>query len=306
MNLTQQAVALLPPRLRRAVEKSGIHCELWEIRLRLLRPISLTKGGENLCIDEEGRRCPPHRGICATQEELQWVLERATASSLYQHHPSLRRGYVTTARGIRVGICGRGLYGEEAASPSQVIQISSLNIRIPCFAPDAARDALEFFRKLPLASTLFFAPPGGGKTTFIRSLALRCSMGDLGKPLRVAAVDEREELFGAETENGAGLLDVLRGYSKEDALECALRVMNPQILVCDELGTPADCRAVERLSTGGVVFFATAHASSPEELLRRGELGGLIRKGYFPYLCRLALGASGIRADFFRFEELVS
>lgn len=43
----------------------------------------------------------------------------------------------------------------------------------------------------------------------------------------------------------------------------ALRCMNPQVIVCDELGTPGDAEAVAQGVASGVVFFATVHCDDP-------------------------------------------
>ena len=52
----------------------------------------------------------------------------------------------------------------------------------------------------------------------------------------------------------------------------ALRCMNPQVIVCDELGTPGDAEAVAQGVASGVVFFATVHCDDPAGLRKKPEL----------------------------------
>ena len=49
----------------------------------------------------------------------------------------------------------------------------------------------------------------------------------------------------------------------------ALRCMNPQVIVCDELGTQADLQAVEAGLACGVVFVASVHCDTLEALNRK-------------------------------------
>ncbi len=298
----ENGLALLPPRLAASVEKSALGACIWEIRLRRNGPFSLTVGGENVCIDQEGRRCPPRCALTCKKEDLEWVLQKATDSSLYRYMPSLKKGYVTTPAGVRVGICSRGF--SDTDNEARPMEISSLNLRIPYMKKGSADGALRYYRDHPLESTLFFSPPGGGKTTLMRDLARRLSLGETGRLYRVAVADEREELFPSHQDRGGGLLDVLSGYGKEEAMERAVRVLNPQVLVCDEVGN-RECRGIRTMASSGVVFMATAHASSTEELTRRGELGELIREGYFPLLARLTLSGKGLSLDFVRCEDLL-
>lgn len=296
----ENALALLPPSLACAVENSGRREALQEIRLRKNGVLSLTVGGENLCVDAYGHPCRPEKGLRCVEEDLLYVVEKATDGSLYRYMPALQKGYVTTPAGVRVGICGTGVYASQ--NGAERIEISSLNLRLPREGRGCAREALAYYHSKGLASTLFYAPPGGGKTTLMRDLSRGLSMGELGSAYRVAVADEREEIFPAEYPS-LGLLDVMRGYTKEEAMECALRVLNPQILVCDEVGN-GDCGAIRRLATSGIVFMATAHASSKEELLRRGELGELIREGYFPLLAEIRFAPRGLGVCFCSAGEL--
>ena len=57
--------------------------------------------------------------------------------------------------------------------------------------------------------------------------------------------------------------DVYTRYPKAKAIEMALRCMNPQAIVCDELGTAADAEALEAGLASGVVFLASVHCESP-------------------------------------------
>lgn len=61
----------------------------------------------------------------------------------------------------------------------------------------------------------------------------------------------------------------------------ALRCMNPQAIICDELGTQADAAAVEEGLASGVVFLASVHCDRPEHLERKPQLARLLHTGAF-------------------------
>ena len=57
--------------------------------------------------------------------------------------------------------------------------------------------------------------------------------------------------------------------------------MNPQIIACDELGTPGDAEAVAQGTASGVVFFATVHCDTPAGLRQKPQLAPLLATGAF-------------------------
>ena len=299
MDAVDHALNLLPPALASAVEKSQTASRLWEIRLRLGAPLGLTVAGDNLFLDAQGRRCSAQGGLLCTAEHLQEVLQRATGRSLYRYEECLRRGFITTSHGIRLGVCGRAGPGKDTREGVDLIGLSSVNLRLPHSVPGSATQALAFFRQYPLASTLIVAPPGAGKTTFLRDLALRLSLGELDKVYRVAVVDEREELFFPGLGRPTGALDVRSAYTKAWGLECALRVMNPQVLCCDEIGNPRECEILSQQANAGVAVLATLHGQEYSQIMARPAVGKLIHDGVFSYLCFLQQERGVRRAVFY-------
>ena len=128
---------------------------------------------------------------------------------------------------------------------------------------------------------LIYSPPGLGKTTALRSLIT--SLSALGK--RVAVIDERCELSGAY---GA---DVLSGYRRTVGIELAIRTLNPEVIVIDEIGKD-EADGVRRSLLCGVPVIATAHAGSRAEILAKPWLKEMIKDGAFDTLA--GLSASGI------------
>ena len=98
----------------------------------------------------------------------------------------------------------------------------------------------------------------------------------------VSVIDERGELMACE----AGSLpraaqircDVYARCTKAEGIAMALRCMNPQVIVCDELGTPGDAEAVAQGVASGVVFFATVHCDDPAGLRKKPALAALLDK----------------------------
>lgn len=77
------------------------------------------------------------------------------------------------------------------------------------------------------------------------------------------------------------MTDVLDGYPKAKGMQIALRVMTPDYLVCDELGSEAETAAVLASMNSGVSLLATAHAGSLTQAERRPQLRILLEAGVF-------------------------
>ena len=172
--------------------------------------------------------------------------------SVYAYEDELKQGYFTVQGGCRIGVAG-------CRGPGGFSAVTSLNLRIALLA----------------------GPPGSGKTTLLRSLVQKLCEGDA----LVSVIDERGELMACE----AGSLpraaqircDVYARCTKAEGIAMALRCMNPQVIVCDELGTPGDAEAVAQGVASGVVFFATVHCDDPAGLRKKPALAALLDTGAF-------------------------
>ena len=161
-----------------------------------------------------------------------------------------------------------------------------VNVIIPC---SIVKSCLVAFDPglIRTGGLLLAGPPGSGKTTLLRSLAQKLCEGDA----LVSVIDERGELMACE----AGSLpraaqircDVYARCTKAEGIAMALRCMNPQVIVCDELGTQADLQAVEAGLACGVVFVASVHCDTLEALNRKPPTARLLAMGAFETLVLL-------------------
>lgn len=159
--------------------------------------------------------------------------------------------------------------------------VTALNLRVArwvtCPLPAAVEAALDRLD----AGLLVAGPPGSGKTTVLRSMVCRLAAGNR----IICVVDERGELMADAScpleDKPAVNCDVYTRYPKAKAIEMALRCMNPQAIVCDELGTAADAEALEAGLASGVVFLASVHCESPESLQHKPQLARLLGTGAF-------------------------
>ena len=168
------------------------------------------------------------------------------------------------------GVCG----------PAGFADITSLNLRVarqvPCVLPPQLRRTLDALN----GGILVVGTPGSGKTTFLRSI-----IGYLDTACRIFCVaDERGELL---TAGHTVHCDVYTRCTKAQAIQMALRCMNPQVIVCDELGTQADLQAVEAGLACGVVFVASVHCDTLEALNRKPPTARLLAMGAFETLVLL-------------------
>ena len=261
------AAQLLPERLWRAAyslnEEQRAQCE--EIRVRLDRPLAATVEGKTVLLSEGIR---PQRG------ELDEVLARATEASVHTYLEQLRRGFLTTKHGHRLGICSHAPDGA-----SRVLRgLSSVNIRVARQIGGLGSELIlcepEGFR-----NTLILGEPGAGKTTLLRELCRR-----LSADMRVAVADERYEI--AACADGAprfhvGNCDVLSGGRKAETIPMLLRSMSPQVLATDEITDEEDCRALLACAGCGCGLLAAAHGSGLGDLRRRPAYRQILESGVF-------------------------
>lgn len=285
MRSFKQAAELLPEKVRNELLSlpEDIMPSVREIRLRAQMPLVLTLGNTPVYIRRH-KAVSVFDGDCfsLTGRELFECVQSMCRYSLHTFSESIANGYIPLAGGHRAGICGSAsVRGGEVVS---VRDYTSVNIRIARDVPGAAGELTRLLGR-ECTGILIAGPPLSGKTTLLRDLCRLYSAGVTGKPLRVAAVDERAELFG-DVSHGEGFFpgyntDVLSGYPKAYAIELALRTLSPEVTVFDEIGGRGEADAVISGLNSGVSFTASAHAGSIKELLSRPQARALLECGAF-------------------------
>lgn len=289
------ALKLLPPRLMSAVmsipeiERLRIN----ELRLRLMRPLSCTIYSKEYFITHGGRLSnSPDEGVTVLNDEIRAVYEKAFENSLHSYHREITEGYITTEGGNRVGFCGTAvLSNDRTARVENVKSISSINIRIAREVIGCAEELYNSLFSGKPSGLIIGGSPSSGKTTVLRDLCRLCA-----KDLRVSLIDERNELSNSKNgipNNDIGnKCDVFCSYTKYDAIMTAVKVMTPQILICDEIGTDDDLKALRYAVNSGVKLIATAHCSDYDELKKRPVVQKLIKEKCFDNAVILSGGAA--------------
>ena len=248
---------ILPERLISELYSGRLPEHIEEIRLHSGRCASVVADGRNILL----------RTVLSAQE-MTATLTRMCGGSLYSHAPTIAEGYLTLDGGVRVGVCGRAAC--EQGEVIGVYDVSGLCIRIPAHFAASGREICNLMQKFRYTKgVLIYSPPGVGKTTLLRGVAMALASGD--DPKRVVVIDTRGEMPFLQT--GAALcLDVLVGYPRRLGVEIACRTMTAQVMICDEIGDYNEALALASVQNCGVPLVASAHASSMEELLCRTGL----------------------------------
>ena len=211
------------------------------------------------------------------------VLNYLSGYSVYALEEELRQGYFTLEGGHRIGVSGRASYEKHGTSSCMKLLscISGLNIRLAHEKKGCASVLIPWlYCGENVYHTFFFAPPGVGKTTYLRDCIRLLSKGNhLRAGKKVGVVDERSEIaacYRGIPQNDLGpRTDVLDNCPKEHGIHMLLRSMSPQIIAVDELGLPEDFAAVADCARCGVSILGTIHAGSVLEVLHRLQMGGL-------------------------------
>lgn len=243
--MNERLYACVEPFLKRPVN---------EIRLRIGAPVCVVCGSTTY-----------KTMVIAESEDINYIIEHASECSVHSHREQICRGFIDY-NGLRIGICGTGIYKE--GKLHSVEDISSLNIRVPAEVKGIFNSYTSYI--LPPKNTLIISPPGFGKTTALRELIRVVS--DNG--YRVALVDERNEIAAKYREFNSFDLgvntDVMTNLSKSDAADIILRSMNPEIIAVDELSGHGDMEIMRNAALNGIVLFATAHGRGTDDIKKKG------------------------------------
>ena len=259
----RQLLYQLPEVIYRSVSKIEY---LEEIRLRCEKRICAFDGIKNI--------------VCETildRENFHKTLSVLCSGALYTHMNTINDGYISRKGGIRIGVAGRATL--KGGKIDNISEISSICIRIPHEYNGISSEVIEkITENLYTDSILLFSPPGIGKTTVIRDII--SSLASYPHSKRLCVVDSRREI---ETERFMAIdnLDILSGYPKAHGISIATRSMNPQYLVCDEIGELEEAKMLLSASNVGVPLIASAHAKNINELLSRSNIKLLHKQGVF-------------------------
>ena len=267
----------LPTQLAKLILEHNIQ-KLEEIRIRANKPVILKLGQVEIVLN-----------YTITTNEIIGTLQNICNNSIYTYQNQISNGFITLPGGNRVGIAGNVVIKD--GQVSNISYIYSLNFRISHQINGASDNILKYVldtENNTIFNTLIVSPPGAGKTTMIRDLAKRISNGinEINfRGLDVSIIDERGEIAAMTkgiTFNDVGIrTDVIDNMPKPEAMRILVRSMAPDVIVCDEIGSVDDIKAIDYAMCSGVKGIFTAHGKDIEEVSRNPELSKLLNKKIF-------------------------
>ncbi len=276
------AVNCLSPPVKRVLEQNMefIAQNVSDIRLRLNRPLTISArngvyfpANDGLLLQE-----PSDKAVIISKADLIDSFNRICRYSVYSVQNEIINGFVTVSGGHRAGVCGTAVV--DSGKIVNIRDISSVNLRIAREVKGCSEKLISQIENMK-NGVLICGEPCSGKTTILRDMARYISIKE---NKNISLIDERGELAApvcGVNQNDVGLCDVFCGYPKHKAVEQALRCMSPEYIICDEIGTSEDLKAVESCVNSGVSVIAALHAKNKAELLGKPNAVKLLKTGAF-------------------------
>lgn len=252
-----------------------------EIRIRCGQPVAVAVPNNSHLIKS---------GTPVSRGQMNDIFTRICKNAVYSHQTEIAEGFITLAGGHRAGICGRAVHGSNGMVT--ITDISSICIRIAHEVKGCGDSLVQEFYRRGRKGLLIAGPPCSGKTTLLRDIAR-----SVGEDSNVSIIDERNEI--AAVRQGMPQLDigcrsdVLTGFSKTEGMLHAIRCLSPDVMLCDEIGSVDEARAVQAAFNAGVTVIATIHGSDLNELTCRRQFCLLRDSRAFASVALLKKGAFG-------------
>lgn len=273
---------ILPTDLFEIIKSTIKYDFLFEIRLRINKPIVINYGNKLYFLSPEGLCSNEENAIICTKNLIESVVLKASNFSLYSVNDDIKRGFITLNSGIRIGLCGEVV--EENGFIKTVKNFNSLNIRFPHEVRNCSLNVLNFIAfDGQVLNTLVVSSPGSGKTTFIRDLCYQ--IGKRNYPLNLLVLDERNEI--ASLNKGEPMMDVgkftdvYQFGNKKSGFENGIRTMNPNVIITDEICGKDDVESLIYACNSGVNIIATTHAKDIQDLKDKKLFNEVLAKKIF-------------------------
>ena len=223
----------------------------------------------NICIHRQGKNeILPETYI--SSERLKNIFMNFCGHTVSVYRPQIAEGFITLPGGHRIGIGGRFEYcGEEY----NLIEVTSMSIRIVSKTDYSYDRGLEDFRN----GLLIAGPPHSGKTTLLKALCRNMA-------LNIVVCDERNE-FSSEIFP----CHCISGVNKAVAVSQAVRTLNPDVIVCDEIGMKKEAERLLSFMNTGVRFICTVHCDSVDRLYLKPNIKTLLDNRVFDKIAVLAV-----------------
>ena len=253
----------LPPQIKNALKNVPIE-KVYELRLRTSFPVILNYSNISTYLNDDGISMFKDNAIICLDNDIEYIINTVTEHSLYAYNESIKRGYITTRSGIRIGLAGECVLVD--GQVQTIKNFSSLNIRIPHQILGCAEKVFTHVLTYKFNNTLIISPPACGKTTILKDLVRLINLSPLTNSILV--IDERGEFSCVDGEK----IDKIKYSDKLYAFTCGIRTLAPQIIITDELSDENDWHCVMLASRSGAKIIATCHGET---------LGDITSKPYF-------------------------